>query len=381
MRKAFTALFIAVLLILSATFTANAAVITNLTSIDLTAGAAILMDMKSGQILWEHNADQRRAIASTTKTLTAIVALENAGLADEVTVSQRASDVGEAEIYLASGEKRTVEELLYAVMLKSANDGATALAEHVGGTVEGFVIMMNDTAQALGATNSHFANPHGLNDPGHYSTARDLSEIARYAMSNPKFREIVRTKKTTLPWPGHPDRVITNHNKLVLNYPGAIGIKTGYVRQSGYCLVSAAQRNGKELLAVVLGSKSSATLYSDTERLLNYGFDNYQNKKIISKGRKYGKVTIKGQQYPVIAVGNFNALVKDEKVSVIVEPSFWNRDVREGSKIGTIAAYIGNKRLGGVDGEIAAAKQNAVKKKEAGILQSIWLFFFGWLTD
>ncbi len=250
----------------------------------LSAEASILVDGSSGQVLYEWNADERLANASTTKILTAIVVMENSDLQDMVTVSERAVSTGESGINLVVGEQLTVEQLLYTMLVQSANDAATALAEHVGGSVEHFADMMNAKAQSLGAVNTHFVNPHGLDDPNHYTTARDLAIMGCYAMRMPLFRKMVTTASYTIPWPGHPwDRVATAHNKFLEMYQYATGIKTGLTNRAGYCLVGSASKNGRELVSAVLGC-SHETFYNDTITLMEYGFNDWTNPRFDASG-------------------------------------------------------------------------------------------------
>lgn len=250
----------------------------------LSAEASILMDSRTGQVLYEWNADERLANASTTKICTAIVVMENSNLQDAVTVSERAASTGESGISLTAGEQLTVEQLLYAMLVQSANDAATALAEHVGGSVEHFADMMNEKARSLGAVNTHFVNPHGLDDPNHYTTARDLAIMGSYAMQKPLFRKMVTTPSYTIPWPGHPwDRVATTHNKFLNLYQYATGIKTGLTDRAGYCIVGSATKDGRELVSVVLGCAHD-TFYNDTITLMEYGFDDFTSPRFDAAG-------------------------------------------------------------------------------------------------
>lgn len=250
----------------------------------LSAEASILLDSRTGQVLYEWNADERLANASTTKILTAIVVMESSNPQDAVTVSQRAASIGESGINLSAGEQLTVEQLLYAMLVQSANDAATALAEHVGGSVEHFADMMNERARSLGAVNTHFVNPHGLDDPNHYTTARDLAIMGSYAMRMPLFRKMVATASYTIPWPGHPwDRVATAHNKFLNLYQYATGIKTGLTNRAGYCLVGSAAKDGRELVSVVLGCTHD-TFYNDTITLMEYGFNDFANPRFDAAG-------------------------------------------------------------------------------------------------
>jgi D-alanyl-D-alanine carboxypeptidase len=250
----------------------------------LTARAAILMDAASGKVLYQREPDLRLPPASTTKVTTAILTLESGHkLSEFLTVSKAATRVPASKLYLRPGQKVTIEDLLYGVMLSSANDASNVLAEGIGGSVEQFAELMTKKAHLIGATNTHFTNPHGLTAPDHYSTVRDLVTIFQYAMKNPTFRNIVQTKisavssSTIVRKKVVPRRIsVRNHNRLLWNFEGAIGGKTGYTQAAQKCFVGAVQRNGATLLIAILGSRD---LWGDTRRLLEYGFDNYAELK------------------------------------------------------------------------------------------------------
>jgi D-alanyl-D-alanine carboxypeptidase (penicillin-binding protein 5/6) len=233
---------------------------------EVTAQAAIVSDMVSGQILAEKNAHQPLAPASTTKIATALVALQRGQLEEQVTVHESALIEG-AKMGLSPGQVVTLEELLYGLLLRSGNDAATAIAQHIGGSVDGFVEMMNQEAENLGLTATHFVNPHGLDAPDHYSSAYDLMMIARQALADPTFAEIVSTQQYTF-----RGRRLDNRNELLGNYRGADGVKTGTTAGAGECLVASATRDGHQVLVVVLGSEDR---YGDASTLLDYYFDNY----------------------------------------------------------------------------------------------------------
>lgn len=251
---------------------------------ELTARAAILLDASSGKVLYQREPDLRLPPASTTKVTTAILALESGRkLSELLTVSKAATRVPASKLYLRPGQKLTIEDLLYGVMLSSANDASNVLAEGIGGSVEQFAEMMTKKAHLLGATSTHFTNPHGLTAPDHYSTARDLITIFQYAMKNPMFRTIVQTKisavnsSTLVRKKVVPRRIsVRNHNRLLWNFEGALGGKTGYTHAAQKCFVGAVQRNGATLLIAILGSRN---LWGDTRQLLEYGFDNYETLK------------------------------------------------------------------------------------------------------
>jgi serine-type D-Ala-D-Ala carboxypeptidase (penicillin-binding protein 5/6) len=248
---------------------------------DLSARALLLMDAKTGKVLYQKNADSPLPPASTTKVLTAILTLESQKRSsDRLTVSKAATRVPASKLYLKPGQTVTIEDLLYGVLLASANDASVVLAEGIGGSIERFAEIMTKKAHDLGATNTRFRNPHGLTAEDHYSTARDLALIFRYAMRNPTFRQIVHTKMSSVRSvsPGKKSartrRIsVRNHNRLLWNYDGAIGGKTGYTFAAQKCYVGAVERDGVTLIVSLLGSRD---LWGDTKRLLEYGFDNYQ---------------------------------------------------------------------------------------------------------
>ena len=217
------------------------------------ARSAILVESETGRVLYAQNADEALPMASTTKVMTALLALENAALSDRVTAGRNAFGVPGTSIYLTEGETLTMEQMLYGLMLSSGNDAAVAIAEHVDGSVDAFCAHMTRRARELGCENTVFLTPHGLPKNGHYTTARDLVTIARAAMAHETFRRIVSTTKANIPWAGRDfDRVLTNKNKLLSTYPGATGVKTGYTAAAGRCLVFSAERDGLSLLGAVL---------------------------------------------------------------------------------------------------------------------------------
>ena len=253
----------------------------------------ILMDAKTSNILYSKNAFEKKYPASTTKLMTAILTLENCRLTDVVTVSHNAIfsiPIGYSHASLQEGEELTVEELLNVLLIPSANDAAVALAEHIAGSVENFATMMNNKAKELGCLNTNFINPNGVHDNNHYSTAYDLALIGQYAM---KFDDILRIAKVTqytLPKTNKYDeenRIFNTTNGLVNKnekyyYPNCTGLKTGYTDKSGYCIVATAEKNGVELLEVVLGSESISDRYEDCIELFDYGFENYSNQNLVS---------------------------------------------------------------------------------------------------
>lgn len=248
------------------------------------AKSAILMDGTSGRVLWEHNADETSLIASTTKIMTALLIAEQCDPAAEVRIPRQAVGVEGSSMYLREGELLTVEQLLYGMMLHSGNDAAAALAIYHSGSVEMFAEAMNRKAKQLGLEHTVFANPHGLDDASNRSTARDLAELARYAMDNSQFHRIVSTKTFSA-----GERVLTNHNKLLWRYDGAVGVKTGYTKAAGRILVSCAERNGRRLIAVTIHDRND---WADHANLLDHGFSGFAPQTVVEVGSVCGSVCV-----------------------------------------------------------------------------------------
>jgi len=238
------------------------------------ASSGVLMDATTGKILWSMNPDKPMAPASLTKVLTALIALEKGHLQDKIKIGPNPPRVEGTRVYLVEGEEVTLENLLYAMMLNSGNDAALAIAEHFGGSQEGFARIMNEKAAQVGAKNSHFVSPNGLSSPEHYTTSRDLAIITRAAMKNPDFRKIVATK--TRPWNGQEwQTTLINQNKLLWKYPWASGVKTGYTREARNTLIASATRDGQSLIVVLLDEPRGSQAEKDAATLLDYGFNNF----------------------------------------------------------------------------------------------------------
>ena len=257
----------------------------------ISAQSAIVLDANSGRILFSHNANQKMGMASTTKIMTAITALENADINSVATVSPNAYGVEGSSMYLVLDEQLTLEELLWGLMLVSGNDAATAVAEHVSGSVEKFAELMNSTAFKIGATDSNFTNPHGLSDENHYTTAADLAKITAYALQNPKFREIVSTRTKSIPWKDHDyNRHLVNHNKFLTMYEGCIGVKTGFTKATGRCLVTAVEKNGMCLVCVTLNAPDD---WNDHKTLYDNAFAEYTPYTLKTAGENIASTKIK----------------------------------------------------------------------------------------
>lgn len=251
----------------------------------------ILIERESGRVLWAQDPDRMLPMASTTKVMTALLTLENCSLDEVVTASARASGVPGTSLYLGVGEQLTVEQMLLGLMLRSGNDAAVALAEHISGTVEDFALLMNQRAAELGAQ-AHFVTPNGLDAQGHGASARAMALIANEAMDFPTFRRLVATQQATLPWRDSPyDRVLTNKNKLLATYPGATGIKTGFTAKAGRCLIFSAQREDMELLGVLL---NCGGWFQDAASLMDWGFGNYAMENFLYAGQRTGQVPVIG---------------------------------------------------------------------------------------
>ncbi|HHV19279.1 MAG TPA: D-alanyl-D-alanine carboxypeptidase [Thermoanaerobacterales bacterium] len=315
--------------------------------------AGILMDVSTGKVLYEKNAHTPLEPASITKIMTAILALEKGELSDIVVTSNKPPLAEGTRIYLEEGEKLTLEQMLYGMMLNSGNDAAIAIAEHIGGSVESFVLMMNQKAREVGAQNTVFINPNGLSEEGHLTTAYDLALISRYAMLNfPKFREIVATKTMEIPWQGEEwDRQLINLNKLLWNYEWADGIKTGYTSTAGSTLAASATQNGWQLISVIL--KSDSSILADSMALLDYGFANFEKKDVIQKNTPVTEAKIKYGDPVELAVNDgFTAVVQKNSPpitqQVVINPDI-KAPIRSGQALGQIVFYQGGKKLGSVD--------------------------------
>ena len=240
----------------------------------VSAKAAVLLEWESGEILYDRNAHLPMGMASTTKIMTALVALERESPDRIITVPREAVGIEGSSVYLIEGESLTLCDLLYALLLSSANDAATAIAIAVGGSEEGFVALMNQKAGELGLSATRFENPHGLYHEEHYTTAYELARITAHALTIPLFRQIVSTYTKKIPHDGIPDvRLLCNHNKLLRSYEGAIGVKTGFTKKTGRTLVSAAERDGMTLIAVTLDAPDD---WRDHTAMLDYGFSAYR---------------------------------------------------------------------------------------------------------
>lgn len=311
--------------------------------IKLRAIAALLLDAENNRVLYEEHGYDRLSMASTTKIMTCLVTLENADLNDIVDISSYAARQPDVQLGLRTGEKYYLRDLLYSLMLESHNDSAVAIAEHVGGSVEGFATMMNDKARSLDCMNTNFVTPNGLDAEGHYTTARDLAVIASYAIKNEKFLTITNAAshqfKELINGRGHS---VSNKNRFLYMMDGAIGVKTGFTSKAGYCFVGAIKRPDRTLVSVVLGCgwpPNKGLKWTDTRKLMDYGVENYEKRQVFQEVALEPLPVEDGQKkLEVLSLkGNLSLLMrKDETIRIEYDiPKLLEAPV----KAGTIAGY------------------------------------------
>ncbi len=317
---------------------------------DISAKSAVLIEAQSGAVAYGKNQDLRLPMASTTKIMTALVVLEKAELDEIITVTPEMTGIEGSSIYLRAGEELTVEELLYALLLESANDAAVALAMTVGETVEGFAQMMNEKSREIGLTDTHFTNPHGLDSDEHYTTAYELGLISACAMKNPSFERIVSTYKKTIPLNnGEGARVLVNHNRLLRSYDGAIGIKTGFTKKCGRCLVSSATRDGVTLICVTLNAPND---WQDHKNMLDYGFSRYESVSLASPNSYNVELNAIGGEKSTFIAGNNDGLRitlerKKHNISAVLEANrLISAPVQKGDLVAKIVFYNDGELIG-----------------------------------
>ncbi len=321
----------------------------------------VLMEVSSGQVLYESGSGEKAYPASTTKILTALVALSKTELSDRLTVPEEARKAGGSQIFLTPGSQMTVEDALYALMLSSANDSAVALAYKVSGGIDAFAKEMNEAARNAGATGSNFTNPHGLPDDNHYTTALDLALVSRAALKMAAFGRIAgtQTREITINGPGSNGtamrkETLTNHNQMLGWYDGCTGIKNGFTQQSLHTIVASAQRGDRELIAVVLGSSSSSGLWRDAAALLDYGFSAFAPKELVKRGQSLGEVEVARGKTTAAgeAGGSFTILEGDGRPEITLKPAFaedLQAPIRAGQKIGTLSLLQAGRELARLD--------------------------------
>lgn len=308
------------------------------------AASAILVDAGSGRVLYEHNAHERRLIASITKLMTALVAVESTpDLSQTVEIKREYTLTEGSSMYLKVGEQVSLEGLLYGLLMASGNDAALAVAGFCAGDVETFVDWMNQRAADLGMADSHFANPSGLNDENHYSTAADMAKLARVVMDNEVLAEIVGTKSISI-----AGRSFVNHNKLLWRYEGCIGMKTGYTDKAGRTLVSCAQRGDQRLIAVTLNDPDD---WKDHAALFDYGFETYPNHLLARAGKEFRRVPVRGSLKRFVAVETLTdlryPLTSRERVRArVLLPEEAQAPVEAGEIAGRLVFYLDEEPIG-----------------------------------
>lgn len=313
----------------------------------MSAESAILIDVQSGRVLLEYNPHVKLPMASTTKIMTALVSLENGELKDKIKIKNDAVGIEGSSIYLYEDEDIILEDLLYGLMLRSGNDSAVAIANYIGGNLEEFAEMMNKKAREIGVNNTNFVNPHGLHDDNHYSTSYDLSLITREAMKIEEFKEIAKTKT----WKANRDKnnLFYNKNSTLWEYEGGDGVKIGYTKRAGRCLVSSATRNGTQLISVVLNDRN---WFDDCYRLMDYGFDNFATYIIFDKGQYFNKISINNgvkDHISIVTKESFSYPLKEEelgKVKLHIDlPDIIEAPIKKGDFIGNVAVYLDGKLI------------------------------------
>ncbi len=350
-------------------------------ALDVYCDSAILIDAKTGNVLYEKNSNQKAYPASTTKILTAYIALSQGYSMDTEIIPSRYAVMsipqGSTLAYFSEGEKLTLEQVLYGLLLPSGNDAANILAEHVSGSISNFVDLMNTTARNLGATNSNFVNANGLHDDNHYTTAADLAKIAYNAMKIEKFREIVSQSKYEMPATNvsKTKRPFNNTNKLLTSggeyfFSAANGIKTGYTSQAGNCLVASASKDGLDLITVVLGGRiipvNKSTVYLDTLTLFNYGFENYHNQQLIAQNQFVTTCIPKKSRKETLnlsAGSGLNVTVKNGDTPVFDKIITLNDNIVAPIKKGDVLGTVSYTRDGETIGIINLLAQNDVEKE------------------
>lgn len=335
----------------------------------VSAQKAILLDANTGRVLYEKDADSRSLIASTTKIMTALLICEHCNVLDRMRIPKEAVGIEGSSMYLREGEILSLQELLYGLMLRSGNDAAVALAIHCAGTVENFAAMMNDKARQLGLNGTHFENPHGLDSPSHYSTARDLAVLSAYAMNNPIFYRTVSSKSVRV-----GERTMQNHNKLLWRVEGADGIKTGYTKAAGRILVSSATRDGRRLICVTINDGND---WADHTTLLEKGFSGYQIRQVVKAGERVANVTVfsgESGEVALLAAEDFSFpfASQEEPRIVLSGPGFVYAPVIKGKTAGYAYVCIGDAVVGKVKLVYAQTVERTAQTAKPGFWQRLF---------
>jgi len=358
------------------------------TLVDISSSSATLMDAGTGTILFEKNPHEKMEPASITKIMTLIIAFEaiesgKVNLSDIVRVSERAWKTGGSQVFLGPGEEQSLENLLKCIVVASANDASTAVAEYIGGSVEGFVKLMNDKAKELGMTNSNFTNPHGLSDPEHYKTAYDIALMSRELVKYPMF---FKWSTIWMDYLEHTDKkrdatMLANTNKLLGKYEGVDGLKTGYHSKAGHCFAGTAKRGDFRLISVVLNAQSSNQRFEDTVKLLDYGFGHYDSIKVVEKGMVQKTIPVeKGHinEVNVIVTEDVSILIekgREEHISTKIDvPEKLFAPLNKNQAVGTLTVEQNGKAVKQIDLVIS---EDVMK---AGFLELLKRVFGKWLS-
>ena len=313
------------------------------TGVSVGARSSAVYNPDTKSFLYQNNADARLPMASTTKIVTALIAIETLDLDEIISVPKEAVGIEGSSLYLSENDKLTVKDLIYGVLLQSANDAATVLALRISGSILGFAEKMTERVIAIGANDTKFENPHGLDSKEHYTTAHDLSLIAAEALNNQTFREISGTYKYSFKI-GENTRVVVNHNKLLKSYDGCIGVKTGFTKKSGRCLVSAAEKDGVTLVAVTLDDPDD---WKDHKAMLNYGFEKLESvdlNTLISIPKSLPTISSDSAHVKIELQKNTIVKFKEEPITCLLDlPNYIAKDVNTGDKIGVLTVRIGER--------------------------------------
>ncbi|MBQ2686270.1 MAG: D-alanyl-D-alanine carboxypeptidase [Clostridia bacterium] len=340
-------------------------------NIGVSAKAYCLLDADLYEVIGERNSSVRLGMASTTKIMTALIAIESGKLDHTVEVDKRAVGTEGSSVYLADGERMTLRDLVYALMLASANDAAEAIAYYLCGSIDDFTRLMNEKAREMGLENTHFTNPHGLSDGEHYTTAKELAVLSAKALENEAFREIV-SKRSYSFLSDKTRRSIANHNRLLASYKGCIGVKTGFTKKDGRCLVSAAERDGKRLVAVTLSAPDD---WNDHKRLLDFGFSLYEKRELCKAGEYSFYIHTPNGAVKRILAENAKGITlsvrKDARIKAYTElDRIYYREINKGDTVGYTVFKADGKEIARVP--LLALQSSCNVKVKKSLLERIW---------
>ncbi len=350
MRKKLFVIFLFILVIYNNINVSYASVI-NKNYVDIQVPAAVVIDFDTGRVLYDKNGDEKRKMASLTKIMTSILLVENCDMEEQIEVPKKAAQIGGSTVGLKAGDTVTAKSLLYGMLLPSGNDCAYTVAIHLGGTIENFAKMMNDKAKVLGLTSTNFVNPHGLDNENHYTTAKEMAYLTRYALKNPYIDEAVKTKSITINF-GSFTKTLNNTNSLLRTYEKADGVKTGFTNGAERCLVSSATDNDRRYICVVLGATTTKIRFNTSKLLLEETFKKYKTMDISNYLKFYINVNVvKGKipnyeesindnmSYPLTSEEYDSIYIKQDIVQSLEAP------VAAGTKIGKVEVYLENEKL------------------------------------